>query len=149
MHLEIVIRDGKLWVLGPRDRRIAVFAAVLRAERVGDAWVFDAKYERAVRDFARKLAGVEKTPVDGIAAAPEANPPSSTVSLARSLAALLDPGLTLWQHLRHAHEAAALLDASRADAATLEEAAAAFESLAGRLRDAAAARGSSSAGATA
>lgn len=138
--LEIDARDGRLWVRGPRDRRLAVFAAVLGAERVGDAWIFPMKHERAIREFGRKLAGVESAParqpvVDVPAPIQESASHSTTVSLAEALAAMLDPLVSPREQLRHAAAAASMIDLDRVDGSTLEEAAAAFESLAGRLRE--------------
>ncbi len=128
-HLEIDVRDGRLWVWGPpRDRRLAVFATVLAAERVGDAWVFEPKHERAIHELARRLAGVGE-PLRSPAGRPV------TIELARSLAAMLEPELPLQSFLRHAAEVSTNLDPQLVAPETLEEAAAAFESLAARLRD--------------
>lgn len=121
--IELRVTPAGLLVSAPRTRRFVDFARSLHAEPLGDDWLFRPEHEQQVRAFCRGSDGP-------LAPAGDAGKSSPFQS---SLRVLLDPSQPLCEHVKSISELALVLDPGL-PSSLLEEASAAFESFAARLR---------------
>lgn len=132
--VEIEVQGDALVVRTPRTRAFVVFALAHGAKwDREEAWVFRRDQEADVRRFCRALQQPLPAPA---ASAPVASPGT----LAEVLAMALDPGRDLVLQLRTLGRISTTIDAASARADEIEQLAAAFESMAERLRRTAQAR---------
>lgn len=121
--IELQATQNGLLMSAPKSRRFVDFARNLGAQPLGDDWLFRPEHEQQVRAFCRRS---DATP-------PPAADAGNSRPFQSSLQVLLDPSQPLGEQVKSISELARALDPGL-PSSLLEEASAAFESFAARLR---------------